>query len=56
MERFRDLAKCPVTQCDGERARLRESMRQPVLVDGRNVYDPKEMRDYGFKYGGVGRA
>lgn len=36
--------------------RLRESMRLPVLVDGRNVYDPKEMRDYGFKYGGVGRA
>lgn len=36
--------------------RLREVMRQAILVDGRNVYDPKEMRDYGFKYGGVGRA
>jgi UDPglucose 6-dehydrogenase len=36
--------------------RLRESMRQPVLLDGRNVYDPKEMRDFGFQYAGVGRA
>jgi UDPglucose 6-dehydrogenase len=35
---------------------LRRQMRQPVLVDGRNVYDPKEMRDYGFQYAGVGRA
>jgi UDPglucose 6-dehydrogenase len=35
---------------------LRESMRQPVLLDGRNVYDPKEMRDFGFQYAGVGRA
>ena len=36
--------------------RLRKSMRQPVLLDGRNVYDPKEMREVGFQYVGVGRA
>ena len=36
--------------------RLRDTMRHPVLLDGRNVYDPKEMRDFGFQYAGVGRA
>jgi len=35
--------------------KIRDAMRHPVLVDGRNVYDPHEMRDLGFKYAGVGR-
>jgi UDPglucose 6-dehydrogenase len=35
--------------------RLRNLMRGRVLVDGRNVYDPKEMRALGFTYAGVGR-
>ena len=36
--------------------RLRSAMRGSVLVDGRNVYDPVEMRDFGFTYAGVGRS
>lgn len=36
--------------------RVRELMRQPILVDGRNVYDPKMMRELGFTYRGVGRS
>ncbi|HST03816.1 MAG TPA: UDP-glucose/GDP-mannose dehydrogenase family protein [Chloroflexia bacterium] len=36
--------------------RLREAMRGSVFVDGRNVYDPIEMRDAGFTYSGVGRS
>jgi UDPglucose 6-dehydrogenase len=36
-------------------ARIRDLMRNPVLVDGRNVYDPKEVRELGFTYAGVGR-
>jgi UDPglucose 6-dehydrogenase len=36
--------------------RLREAMRGSVFVDGRNVYDPIEMRDAGFTYAGVGRS
>lgn len=36
--------------------RLREVMRQPNLVDGRNLYDPLRMKDYGFHYRGVGRG
>lgn len=36
--------------------RIRESMRQPNLFDGRNLYDPQRMRKLGFYYYGVGRA
>ena len=36
--------------------RIRDAMRQPVLVDGRNIYDPREMRKLGFRYRGVGRG
>jgi UDPglucose 6-dehydrogenase len=37
-------------------ARLKSLMRQPVLVDGRNVYDPKRMAEMGFVYRGMGRG
>ena len=36
-------------------ARIRASMRRPVLLDGRNIYDPRTMRELGFEYRGVGR-
>jgi UDPglucose 6-dehydrogenase len=36
--------------------RIASTMRQPVLVDGRNIYDPETMRSYGFTYFGVGRG
>ena len=35
--------------------RLKRSMRRPVLVDGRNLYDPQAMRELGFVYRGIGR-
>jgi UDPglucose 6-dehydrogenase len=35
--------------------RVKESMRVPVLVDGRNIYDPQAMRTMGFTYRGIGR-
>jgi UDPglucose 6-dehydrogenase len=37
-------------------ARLKKLMRQPLVVDGRNIYDPKRMRAAGFRYFGVGRG
>ncbi|MFN8522038.1 MAG: UDP-glucose/GDP-mannose dehydrogenase family protein [Chloroflexota bacterium] len=36
--------------------RVRDSMRRPFMVDGRNVYDPTEMTALGFEYHGVGRG
>src|SRR5882757_2260278 len=36
--------------------RLKTMMRQPVLFDGRNVWNPTELRAAGFTYYGMGRA
>ena len=35
--------------------KLRQVMRRPVVIDGRNIWDPATMRDLGFVYRGVGR-
>jgi len=35
---------------------VRKAMKQPVIFDGRNIYDPLEMRKRGFKYRGMGRG
>jgi UDPglucose 6-dehydrogenase len=35
--------------------RIKEVMRQPRIVDLRNIFDPEEMRGLGFVYEGVGR-
>ncbi len=37
-------------------ARIRELMDRPVLIDGRNIYDPATMEELGFYYRGVGRG
>ncbi|HRQ88019.1 MAG TPA: UDP-glucose/GDP-mannose dehydrogenase family protein [Bacteroidia bacterium] len=36
--------------------KVRESMQSPLLFDGRNLLDPKTMRNYGFVYHGIGRG
>ena len=36
-------------------ARLQSSMRTPVLIDGRNIYDPALARGLGLTYSGIGR-
>jgi UDPglucose 6-dehydrogenase len=36
--------------------RVRDSMQQPMLLDGRNIYQPELMRNLGFTYYGVGRG
>ena len=30
-------------------------LKNPIIVDGRNIYNPKELTDLGFKYMGIGR-
>jgi UDPglucose 6-dehydrogenase len=48
-----------VTEWDAFRAldleRIRDAMRQPVLVDLRNIYPPEEVARHGFTYASVGR-
>lgn len=35
---------------------MRGLMRRPVVFDGRNLYEPRTMRDAGFTYYSIGRA
>ncbi|MDA3918277.1 MAG: UDP-glucose/GDP-mannose dehydrogenase family protein [Deltaproteobacteria bacterium] len=34
---------------------LSQKMKQKIIFDGRNQYDPEEVREYGFEYHGIGR-
>jgi UDPglucose 6-dehydrogenase len=36
--------------------RMKQIMKRPVIVDGRNLYDPARMHKLGFTYRGVGRG
>jgi UDPglucose 6-dehydrogenase len=36
-------------------ARVKRLMRHPVVIDGRNIYDPAAMKGLGFTYRGIGR-
>lgn len=35
--------------------KMKRLMKTPVIFDGRNIYDPEEMRHLGFTYYGIGR-
>ena len=36
--------------------RVRDSMKQAVLFDGRNIYEPDKLRELGFRYRAFGRG
>jgi len=37
-------------------ARMKQLMRRPIILDGRNLYDPAVMREHGFTYLPIGRT
>jgi len=41
---------------DMDLQKVRELMKHPILIDGRNIFNPQDMRGLGFEYYSVGRA
>jgi UDPglucose 6-dehydrogenase len=37
-------------------ARIKAALKRPVVIDGRNLYDPVKMRQLGFTYRSIGRG
>ncbi len=35
---------------------IKRRLRTPVIIDGRNLYEPAMVRSYGLEYSGIGRA
>jgi UDPglucose 6-dehydrogenase len=35
---------------------LKQELKDPVIFDGRNLYDPEDMKALGFEYYGIGRS
>jgi UDPglucose 6-dehydrogenase len=44
-EEFRDL----------DLSKVKDLMANPIIIDGRNIYDPEEIKNLGFEYYSVGR-
>jgi UDPglucose 6-dehydrogenase len=36
--------------------KIKGLLKAPVIFDGRNIYEPEEMKKKGFKYRGMGRG
>jgi UDPglucose 6-dehydrogenase len=35
--------------------RMKRAMKAPVIIDGRNIFEPRHIRDLGFTYSSIGR-
>lgn len=38
-----------------DKQKMKELLKQPNIIDGRNVYEPDDMKELGFNYIGIGR-
>jgi len=36
-------------------SRVKSLLKQPVIIDGRNIYDAEDLRKLGFTYESIGR-
>ena len=36
--------------------KIKKILKQPIIVDGRNIYEPQKMKKMGFRYIGMGRS
>ena len=36
--------------------KLKSQLKHPIIFDGRNLYDPKEVRSHGIEYFAIGRV
>lgn len=36
--------------------RIKSSMKNPIIIDGRNIYEPQRMKEMGITYLGIGRG
>ena len=35
--------------------KIKEMLKEPNIIDGKNIYNPEEMKKMGFNYIGIGR-
>ena len=34
---------------------IEKALRRKLIFDGRNIYNPEQMREFGYEYYGIGR-
>jgi UDPglucose 6-dehydrogenase len=37
-------------------SKIKKLLKRPLVIDGRNIYEPQRMKELGFNYIGIGRT